>query len=217
MPNAVILGNLESNLFFIFLIKFFHNIFIYNDILAIYNYVVWRANKMDKILYCRKCLEDNKKQLTNARAYAESFMYPEKYRGVVFEKEDNKICPNCKTEMTDTGLDGIKEFDRITEFGNYNADFLLAMIDLKKSDIIQYTNQMNAVNAKAEEESQKRYDEYLAKQKAEEEKSNTRHCPKCGSTNFTPVRKKYGLFMGFATNKVELVCNNCGYRMKAEN
>lgn len=172
---------------------------------------------MDKILYCRKCLEDNKKQLTNARAYAESFMYPEKYRGVVFEKEDNKICPNCKTEMTDTGLDGIKEFDRITEFGNYNADFLLAMIDLKKSDIIQYTNQMNAVNAKAEEESQKRYDEYLAKQKAEEEKSNTRHCPKCGSTNFTPVRKKYGLFLGFATNKVELVCNNCGYRMKAEN
>lgn len=172
---------------------------------------------MDKILYCRKCLEDNKKQLTNARAYAESFMYPEKYRGVVFEKEDNKICPNCKTEMTDTGLDGIKEFDRITEFGNYNADFLLAMIDLKKSDIIQYTNQMNAVNAKAEEESQKRYDEYLAKQRAEKEKSNTRHCPKCGSTNFTPVRKKYGLFMGFATNKVELVCNNCGYRMKAEN
>lgn len=46
---------------------------------------------------------------------------------------------------------------------------------------------------------------------------NKAKCPKCGSTNFTPVRKKYGLLIGFATNKVELVCNNCGYRMKAEN
>ena len=174
---------------------------------------MWRANKMDKILYCRKCLEDNKKQLTNARAYAESFMYPEKYRGVVFEKEDNKICPNCKTEMTDTGLDGIKEFDRITEFGNYNVDFLLAMIDLKKSDIIQYTNQMNAVNAKAEEESQKRYDEYLAKQKAEEEEKNTVRCPRCGSTQITTGQRGYSLFSGFlGSNKTVNRCAKCGYK-----
>lgn len=159
---------------------------------------------MDKILYCRKCLENNKKQLTNARAYAESFMYPEKYRGVVFEKEDNKICPNCKTEMTDTGLDGIKEFDRITEFGNYNADFLLAMIDLKKSDIIQYTNQMNIINARAEEESQKRYDEYLAQK-------NQVRCPRCGSTQIsTGQTLKRGLF-GLVYNQITVNrCANCG-------
>lgn len=35
-------------------------------------------------------------------------------------------------------------------------------------------------------------------------------CPKCGGTEFTPVRKKWSLLTGFATNKVELVCNNCG-------
>lgn len=39
-------------------------------------------------------------------------------------------------------------------------------------------------------------------------------CPKCGCTEFTPVRKKFSLPTGFATNKVELVCNNCGYRKK---
>ena len=39
-------------------------------------------------------------------------------------------------------------------------------------------------------------------------------CPKCGCTEFTPVRKKFSLLTGFATNKVELVCNNCGYRKK---
>ena len=59
--------------------------------------------------------------------------------------------------------------------------------------------------------------QHEAQQRAEEVKSNTRHCPKCNGTNFMPVRKKYCLFMGFATNKIELVCNNCGYRMKAEN
>ena len=170
---------------------------------------------MDKILYCRKCLEDNKEQLTNARAYAESFMYPEKYRGVVFEKDDNKICPNCKTEMLDSGLDGLKEFDRITEYGNYSVDFLLAMIDLKKNDIIQYTNQMNAVNAKAEEESQKRYNEYLAKKKAEEEEKNTIRCPKCGSTQITTGQRGYSLFSGFlGSNKTVNRCAACGYSWK---
>lgn len=179
-----------------------------------------------KIFYCKTCMAKNKNRLTDAKAYTSSLLYEPNvtyksindYKGLLFEdKALTAECPICKTEMQDSNMDDLKEFDRITDFGNYSADFLLAMIDLKKNDIIKYTNQMNIINAKAEEESQKRYDEYLAKQKAEEEKSNTRHCPKCGSTNFTPVRKKYGLFMGFATNKVELVCNNCGYRMKAEN
>ena len=35
-------------------------------------------------------------------------------------------------------------------------------------------------------------------------------CPKCGGTQFTPVRKKFSLLTGFATNKVDMVCNNCG-------
>lgn len=170
---------------------------------------------MDKILYCRKCLKDNKEQLINARAYAESFMYPEKYKGVVFEKEDNKICPNCQTEMIDSGLDGLKEFDRITEYGNYSVDFLLAMIDLKKSDIIQYTNQMNAVNTKADEESQKRYDEYLAKQRAEEEERNVVRCPRCGSTQITTGQRGYSLFSGFlGSNKTVNRCAACGYSWK---
>ena len=43
-----------------------------------------------------------------------------------------------------------------------------------------------------------------------------RRCPKCGGTSFTPVRKKYSFATGFATNDIELVCNNCGNRMKAQ-
>lgn len=168
----------------------------------------------------------NKNRLTDAKAYTSSLLYEpnvpyksiDDYKGLLFEaKALTAECPICKTKMLDSNIDDLKEFDHIADFGNYSADFLLAMIELKKNDIIKYTNQMNIINAKAEEELDKRYNEYLAQQNAKQQEVNTRHCPKCNGTNFTPVRKKYGLFMGFATNKVELVCNNCGYRMKAEN
>ncbi|WP_394923565.1 hypothetical protein [uncultured Robinsoniella sp.] len=44
--------------------------------------------------------------------------------------------------------------------------------------------------------------------------ANTKKCPKCGGTEFTPVRKKYSLLTGFITNKVELICNKCGAKIK---
>lgn len=43
---------------------------------------------------------------------------------------------------------------------------------------------------------------------------NTKKCPKCGGTQFTPVRKKYSLLTGFLTNKVDLICNKCGAKVK---
>lgn len=39
-------------------------------------------------------------------------------------------------------------------------------------------------------------------------------CPKCGSTNFTPVPRKWSLLTGFMTNKVDMVCNQCGHVVK---
>lgn len=39
-------------------------------------------------------------------------------------------------------------------------------------------------------------------------------CPKCGSTNFTPVRRKWSFLTGFMTNKVDMVCNGCGWVKK---
>ena len=39
-------------------------------------------------------------------------------------------------------------------------------------------------------------------------------CPKCGSTNFTPLRRKWSLLTGFMTNKVDMVCNDCGCVVK---
>lgn len=39
-------------------------------------------------------------------------------------------------------------------------------------------------------------------------------CPRCGNTSFTPVRQKWNIFTGFRTNKIDLVCNKCGYVKK---
>lgn len=45
-------------------------------------------------------------------------------------------------------------------------------------------------------------------------KQKSKICPKCGSTEFTPLRKKWSLLAGFATNKIDMVCNNCGTIVK---
>jgi len=39
-------------------------------------------------------------------------------------------------------------------------------------------------------------------------------CPKCGGTSFTTVRRKWSLLTGFMTNKIDMVCNRCGYVKK---
>lgn len=45
-------------------------------------------------------------------------------------------------------------------------------------------------------------------------KRTTKICPKCNSTELTPLRRKWTLFGGFATNKVDMVCSKCGTVVK---
>lgn len=54
---------------------------------------------------------------------------------------------------------------------------------------------------------------YETKNKNSNEINITR-CPRCGGTAFTPLKKKFSILTGFATNKVDLVCNNCGKIVK---
>ena len=74
---------------------------------------------------------------------------------------------------------------------------------------------MNIINAKAEEESQKRHEEYLAQRRVEEEAKNTIRCPKCGSIQITTGQRGYSLLTGFlGSNKTVNRCANCGYSWK---
>lgn len=45
-------------------------------------------------------------------------------------------------------------------------------------------------------------------------KPNPNACPQCGCTQFTPVRRKWSFVTGFMTNKIDMVCNQCGYVKK---
>ena len=177
------------------------------------------SNKI--IYYCRECILKSGNKLKQPQGRTKSMFSissnkPEDYAGIL-SGESLDLCPGCGNKLTPVPNMSFNDMFNFCEYGNNDPGFVATMFDLYTKDIIKYTNQMNIINAKAEEELDKRYNEYLAQQNAKQQEVNTRHCPKCNGTNFTPVRKKYGLFMGFATNKVELVCNNCGYRMKAEN
>lgn len=177
------------------------------------------SNKI--IYYCRECILKSGNKLKQPQGRTKSMFSissnkPEDYAGIL-SGESLDLCPGCGNKLTPVPNMSFNDMFNFCEYGNNDPGFVATMFDLYTNDIIKYTNQMNIINAKVEEELDKRYNEYLAQQNAKQQEVNTRHCPKCNGTNFTPVRKKYGLFMGFATNKVELVCNNCGYRMKAEN
>lgn len=58
--------------------------------------------------------------------------------------------------------------------------------------------------------------EWEKKRNAEVVQSTQTTCPKCGSTSFTPLRRKWSFLTGFMTNKVDMVCNNCGYTVKTK-
>lgn len=188
-----------------------------------YNYVRIGGNKMSKVSICPKCVKElggvaeRQRKITGLG----KIMYennPSNYTGYwicdEYGPDDNK-CMRCGSELEEINLE-YRELMYIQRISK-NPDYILAMNDLKCKDIIEFESKMENIRQQLNDrDNQAKIQRETVKQ-VEDRKQNTRHCPKCNGTNFTPVRKKYGLFLGFATNKVELVCNNCGYRMKAEN
>lgn len=59
-----------------------------------------------------------------------------------------------------------------------------------------------------------KHDLELQKIAQEQLHANRIVCPKCGSTQFIPIRKKWDIVTGFMTNKVDMVCNGCGWVKK---
>lgn len=123
---------------------------------------------------------------------------------------ENNICPFCKQKLIDTMLTK-EDFFAIGEYSNYNRDLLLAMIDLRKKDIIEFETKMQPFRQDAkrrEEEAERRTQEYLAKK-------NLPKCPKCGSTSITSGQRGYSLLTGFiGSGKTVNRCANCGYKWK---
>lgn len=116
----------------------------------------------------------------------------------------NNICPFCKHKLVDTLLSE-DDFYVIGEYSNYNRDLLLAMIELRKKDVIEFETKMQTFRQK-QYEHEKEIEQITEQRVAERDRV---HCPKCGSANIQIVPRKWSFLTGFMTNKTDRVCVNC--------
>lgn len=89
------------------------------------------------------------------------------------EDLDAGICPFCKNQLTDT-LMTPEDCHAIAESSNYNRELLLAMLELRKKDIIEFEIKMQPFRQMIEAE----------------ENKNIPHCPYCNSTNLLRITAK---------------------------
>lgn len=167
---------------------------------------------------CRKCLNERRNEIHEYGDYFSSTLdyktieeNKRLYRGICSpSKNINGNCICCNSPLEDMNINNHELFI-IANVGSANPDYVLAMNDLKKNDIITYTSKFN--------ELQEKWNEHLNKldeeDKKEHEEANHIRCPKCGSTQITTGQKGYSLFSGFlGSNKTMNRCANCGYSWK---
>lgn len=153
----------------------------------------------DNVKFCKHC--NTTKENTTLFDESESDFYAGYICSMKPEATSNMICPFCKNKLVETNITE-EEIDILGEVSNYDRKFLEAMIDLKHEDIVEYNLKMSQFKAN------------LSRTEEQESKTNKKKCPYCGHTEFTPVRKKWSFWAGFATNQTELICNNCGKKVE---
>ncbi|MBD5394380.1 MAG: hypothetical protein HDR71_08930 [Lachnospiraceae bacterium] len=115
---------------------------------------------------------------------------------------DAKIHKDCGGELIDTGISH-DELMIIRKISSDNA-FLDAMIELKKTDIIEYNLKMSQFRAQVN-------------QQIQQQETNKPKCPTCGSTNLKKISglskagsvAMWGVFAAGRTSKT-WHCNKCG-------
>lgn len=149
---------------------------------------------MSQLKLCKKCNQNNE---------------PILHGYIGWLKDDCYECPMCQNQLEDTCV--TKEEYKIIVDISEDISFLEAMIDLKQKDPIEYQLKMSQFKANlSQQESAKQ----VVEQKSSNTQSSQRTCRFCGSTSFTPVKRKWSPLTGFLTNKTDLVCNNCGKKVQ---
>lgn len=160
----------------------------------------------DYVKFCSVCSET--KQNTSLCFNNEKFREFTKGYFYLFEpKEDTKICPCCEKGILENSPLTFEEFKIIDDVSDSDRQFLEAMIELKKNNPIEYQLKMSQFKANLSQQQ-------VVEQKSSNTQSSQRTCRFCGSTSFTPVKRKWSPLTGFLTNKTDLVCNNCGKKVQ---
>lgn len=175
-----------------------------------------------KLCCCRKCINDKKNEIHEYGDYFSSLLdykFPEDnikyYRGICYSSKNidgNCIC--CNNPLENMNINNHELFI-IANVGSSDPDYLLAMNDLKKRDIITYTSKFNELQEKWNAKLKANDEADRVKRETEEREANTVRCPKCGSTQITTGQRGYSLITGFlGSNKTVNRCANCGYSWK---
>lgn len=155
------------------------------------------------IQYCKCCENENEEWFPGFPGYC--YSSPE---------DEEPICPrhNVPMEVIDFPAD---DFKYIRESGGGN-DFLRAMIELRKTDIIEYQTKLAPFKKMYEDRTNREYSEYLAERRAEKEASIPK-CPTCGSKDIRKIgvgeRAASIGFFGIFSKKINKTwkCQNCGH------
>lgn len=116
-------------------------------------------------------------------------------------KPSTDVCHKCGSPLIHTPLTAEERFliDRTSK----DRDFLMAMIDLKKSDIIEFQTKISQFRSQAKQDGC-----YDAPKKVPK-------CPKCGSTSIGVTNRGFSLLTGFlGSGKTMNFCQNCGYKWR---
>lgn len=138
-------------------------------------------------------------------------MYFHDICGAKIENIDNITeCPECLCTLD------IEDISRIPDGGwvkriSTDESFMNAMVELYEKDPIEYQLKIQQFKTQLQ---QQESTEQVAEQNRSTTQSNQRTCKFCGSTSFTPVKRKWSPLTGFFTNKTDLVCNNCGKKVQ---
>ena len=114
---------------------------------------------------------------------------------------DQHVCDRCGGKIIHTNVTAEEMF--LIERTSKDMDFIMAMIELKKNDIIEYQSRISQFRAQAKADGC--YDKPKPKLR----------CPKCGSEYITTGKRGYSLFTGFiGSGKTVNRCGSCGYKWK---
>lgn len=163
------------------------------------------------VRFCQKCHDENR--FNTLMCWCGYEAIKDEYNG-----QDMKcLMANCDCLLIDIGFPN-EDFIALRTITD-DVKLLEAMIELYKTDIIEYETKMSHFRNEAEQKKilrKQQYDQQIQQQrevKAQQTQSkNVTKCPVCGSTNIQLVRRKYSLLTGFLTNKVDRVCVNCKYK-----
>lgn len=123
---------------------------------------------------------------------------------------NNDICPFCGHKLIDTMLTR-DDFKAISKASNYNRDLLLAMIELRKKDVIEFETKMQPFRQR-QEEHKKEMERKTEERVAERDRV---HCPKCGSSNIQSTNRGFSIVTGFiGSGSPRNVCQKCGFKWK---